>query len=259
MSTLVEASGFPLITPALVRFRLKGGRIIAKVSRTDVAAEFLAPPPERLVARLLEAGEVTAEEARAAAGRPMADDLCVEADGGWLSGTADLLTPCCPPCCGCATRRRRRPPRIGCAGGIGTPGGRRGRVPARRRLRPDRLGQPVLRGGRHSAREVKDILQEAREYDVDTAPWAELFDLGVQARYLKRGLFFPARASRLYELWRRHGLARRAGRRDQEPGPRPVPGRRGSAPAAAGQHTRAAAGGCVLRLPHTRVPPRRER
>ena len=79
---LVEASGFPLITPALVRFRLKGGRIIAKVSRTDVAAEFLAPPPERLVARLLEAGEVTAEEARAAAGRPMADDLCVEADGG---------------------------------------------------------------------------------------------------------------------------------------------------------------------------------
>ncbi|WP_234433217.1 ACP S-malonyltransferase [Streptomyces sp. NRRL WC-3549] len=202
---LVEASGFPLLTPALVRFRLKGGRIIAKVSRTDMAAEFLAPPPERLVARLLESGEVTAEEARAAAGRPMADDLCVEADGGWLSSTADLLT-LLP-----AVLRLRDTTgtgghrvHVGCAGGIGT---------------PEAAGAAFLLGADFvltgsvnqcsveaaTSAEVKDMLQEAREYDVDTAPWGELFDLGVQARYLKRGLFFPARASRLYELWRRHG------------------------------------------------------
>ncbi|OEV15222.1 hypothetical protein AN220_28770, partial [Streptomyces nanshensis] len=80
---LVEASGFPVLTENLVRFRLKGGRVLAKVSRTDMAAAFLAPPPERLVARLLDAGAVTAAEAAAAASRPMADDLCVEADGGW--------------------------------------------------------------------------------------------------------------------------------------------------------------------------------
>lgn len=202
---LVEASGFPLITPALVRFRLKGGRIIAKVSRTDVAAEFLAPPPERLVARLLEAGEVTAEEARAAAGRPMADDLCVEADGGWLSGTADLLTllPAVLRLRDTTATGGHRV-HVGCAGGIGT---------------PEAAGAAFLLGAEFvltgsvnqcsveaaTSAEVKDILQEAREYDVDTAPWAELFDLGVQARYLKRGLFFPARASRLHELWRRHG------------------------------------------------------
>ncbi|MFE1023887.1 ACP S-malonyltransferase [Streptomyces sp. NPDC058818] len=202
---LVEASGFPLITPALVRFRLKGGRIIAKVSRTDVAAEFLAPPPERLVARLLEAGEVTAEEARAAAGRPMADDLCVEADGGWLSGTADLLTllPAVLRLRDTTATGGHRV-HVGCAGGIGT---------------PEAAGAAFLLGADFvltgsvnqcsveaaTSAEVKDILQEAREYDVDTAPWAELFDLGVQARYLKRGLFFPARASRLHELWRRHG------------------------------------------------------
>ncbi|MEU0008017.1 hypothetical protein ABZ079_28070 [Streptomyces sp. NPDC006314] len=91
-AAVIEASGFPLITPTLVRFRLKGGRIIAKVSRSDVAAAFLAPPPERVVRRLLEAGEVTEAEVRSAAARPMADDLCVEADGGWLSSTADLPT-----------------------------------------------------------------------------------------------------------------------------------------------------------------------
>ncbi|MFG3513214.1 ACP S-malonyltransferase [Streptomyces bobili] len=202
---LVEASGFPLITPALVRFRLKGGRIIAKVSRTDVAAEFLAPPPERLVARLLETGEVTAEEARAAAGRPMADDLCVEADGGWLSSTADLLTllPAVLRLRDTTATGGHRV-HVGCAGGIGT---------------PEAAGAAFLLGADFvltgsvnqcsveaaTSAEVKDILQEAREYDVDTAPWGELFDLGVQARYLKRGLFFPARASRLHELWRRHG------------------------------------------------------
>lgn len=67
---LVEASGFPMMTEGLVRFRLKGGRILAKVSRTDVAAEFLAPPPTALVQRLLAAGAVTEAGARAAAGRP---------------------------------------------------------------------------------------------------------------------------------------------------------------------------------------------
>ncbi|MGO4758684.1 nitronate monooxygenase, partial [Streptomyces sp. 2MCAF27] len=89
---LVEASGYPLITEELVRFRLKGGRIVAKVSRADLAAQFLAPPPQPLVRRLVEAGAVTEQEAGATADRPMADDLCVEADGGWLTSTADLLS-----------------------------------------------------------------------------------------------------------------------------------------------------------------------
>ncbi|GAA5703533.1 [acyl-carrier-protein] S-malonyltransferase [Streptomyces avermitilis] len=202
---LVECSGFPLITPALVRFRLKGGRIIAKVSRTDVAAEFLAPPPERLVTRLIADRQVTEQEARAAAGRPMADDLCVEADGGWLSSTADLLT-LLP-----AVLRLRdehalagHHVHIGCAGGIGTP-----EAAAAAFL----LGADFILTGSvnqcsveaATSPEVKDILQETREFDVETAPWGEMFELGVQARYLKRGLFFPARASRLHELWRRHG------------------------------------------------------
>ncbi|WP_428836836.1 ACP S-malonyltransferase [Streptomyces cuspidosporus] len=201
---LVEASGFPLITPALVRFRLKGGRILAKVSRTDVAAAFLAPPPERLVAALLADGEVTEEEARAAARRPMADDLCVEADGGWLSNAADLVT-LLP-----AVLRLRdeialpgHHVHVGCAGGIGTP-----EAAAAAFL----LGADfVLTGSVNqcsaeaaTSAQVKDLLQAAHEYDVDTAPWGDMFELGVRARYLKRGLFFPARASQLHELWRRH-------------------------------------------------------
>jgi trans-AT polyketide synthase/acyltransferase/oxidoreductase domain-containing protein len=187
-----------------VRFRLKGGRILAKVSRTDVAAEFLAPPPPRLVARLLAEGRVTEAEAAAAASRPMADDLCVEAEGGWLSGTADL--PVLLP----AVLRLRDAhvlpgPRVhvGCAGGIGTP-----EAAAAAFL----LGAEFLLTGSvnqctveaATSAEVKELLARAHEYDVDSAPWGEMFELGVRARYLKRGLFFPARAARLYELWRRH-------------------------------------------------------
>ncbi|MGD9484540.1 ACP S-malonyltransferase [Streptomyces sp. TRM70308] len=201
---IVEASGFPLITPALVRFRLKGGRIIAKVTRTDVAAEFLAPPPERLVARLLDAGEVTEAEARAAAGRPMADDLCVEADGGWLSSTADLLTllPAVLRLRDAAARPDHRV-HVGCAGGIGTPEAAAAAfLLGAEFVLTGSVNQCSVEAATSAA--VKDALQEAREFDVDTAPWGEMFELGVRARYLKRGLFFPARASRLHELWRRH-------------------------------------------------------
>ncbi|MEU5029731.1 ACP S-malonyltransferase [Streptomyces milbemycinicus] len=201
---LVEASGYPLITEELVRFRLKGGRIVAKVSRADLAAQFLAPPPQPLVRRLLEAGAVTEQEAGAAAGRPMADDLCVEADGGWLTSTADLLSllPAVLRLRDEAALPGHRV-HVGCAGGIGTP-----EAAAAAFL----MGADfVLTGSVNqcsveaaTSDRVKDILQEAREHEVDNAPWGDLFETGVQARYLKRGLFFPARAARLYELWRRH-------------------------------------------------------
>lgn len=204
---VIEASGFPLVTPALVRFRLKGGRIIAKVSRTDAASEFLAPPPERLVGQLLASGYVTEQEAHAAASSPMADDLCVEAAGGWLNSIADLLTLL-------PTVQRLRDEakvpgfrvHVGCAGGLGT---------------PEAVGAAFLLGADFvltgsvnqcsveaaTSVEAKELLQSARIHDIATAPWGDMFEFGVQARYLKRGLFFPTRAARLYELWRGHESA----------------------------------------------------
>ncbi|WP_217214599.1 ACP S-malonyltransferase [Streptomyces sp. AC550_RSS872] len=202
--TLAEVSGFPRVTEQLVRFRLKGGRILAKVPRTDVAAAFLAPPPAPLVARLLAAGAVTEAEAEAAASRPMADDLCVAADGGWLCTGADPLT-LLPAVLRLRDASASPGPRVhvGCAGGIGTP-----EAAAAAFL----LGADfVLTGSVNqcsveaaTSDRVKDLLQQANEYDVDTAPSPYQFELGVRSRYLKRGLFFPARASALHELWRRN-------------------------------------------------------
>ncbi|MGW2615229.1 ACP S-malonyltransferase [Streptomyces sp. NPDC001500] len=202
--TLAEVSGFPRVTEQLVRFRLKGGRILAKVPRTDVAAAFLAPPPAPLVARLLAAGAVTEAEAEAAASRPMADDLCVAADGGWLCTGADPLTllPAVLRLRDASASPRHRV-HVGCAGGIGTP-----EAAAAAFL----LGADfVLTGSVNqcsveaaTSDRVKDLLQQANEYDVDTAPSPYQFELGLRSRYLKRGLFFPARASALHELWRRN-------------------------------------------------------
>ena len=202
--SLIEASGYPFVTEELVRFRLKGGRILAKVSRADLAAAFLAPPPQQHVAMLLAKGSVTEAEATAAAGRPMADDLCVEADGGWLAGTAGPLS-LLP-----AVLRLRHEAalpghqvHVGCAGGIGSPEA----AAAAFLMGADfvltgSVNQCSVEAATSAA--VKDLLQEAHEHDVDTAPWSELFEHGVRAHYLKRGLLFPARASRLYDLWRRH-------------------------------------------------------
>lgn len=204
---VIEASGFPLVTPALVRFRLKGGRIIAKVSRADATSEFLAPPPERIVSQLLASGQVTEQEARAASARPMADDLCVEAAGGWLESTADLLTLL-------PTIQRLRDEaqmsgfrvHVGCAGGLGTPAA----VAAAFLLGADF----VLTGSVNqcsveaaTSAEAKDLLQGMHIHDIATAPWRDMFEFGVKARYLKRGVLFPARAARLYELWRVHQSA----------------------------------------------------
>ena len=90
----ISAAAFMQITLPLVYFRLKGitrnmegriitpNRIIAKVSRIEVARQFFSPPPEKLVNGLLDMGLITPHEADLAPHIPMAQDLTAEADSG---------------------------------------------------------------------------------------------------------------------------------------------------------------------------------
>jgi hypothetical protein len=92
--TRVEAAAFVAMSAPLVYYRVKGihrgsdGRIVvphhvfAKVSRPEVATQFLAPPPEQLLAELQAAGKITPDEAALAKLIPMANDLTCEADSG---------------------------------------------------------------------------------------------------------------------------------------------------------------------------------
>ncbi|WP_208026571.1 nitronate monooxygenase [Streptomyces sp. Tu 3180] len=112
---VIEASAFIKVTPALVLFHLSGlrsrpdggvardTRIVAKVSRPEVAREFMSPAPEAVVERLVAEGRVTREQAALARGVPVAQDLTVEADSG-ATPTGGCRPCCCRRCraCGCA-------------------------------------------------------------------------------------------------------------------------------------------------------------
>ena len=204
----IEAAGFVRLTPALVKYRLKGGRVLAKVSRADLAEAFLRPAPPHLVSRLVDSGDVTPAEAERATGQLMADDLCVEADQGWQLGTSCLAT-LLPSVLRlrdtvAATRDAAAPPvHIGAAGGIGTPEA----AAAAFMLGADfiltgSVNQCTVEAATSPA--VKEMLGQLDVHDVDRAPSSELFELGVQSRVMKRGVFTPARANKLYDLWRRH-------------------------------------------------------
>ncbi|MFY0578006.1 hypothetical protein ACN28S_30095 [Cystobacter fuscus] len=101
----IEASAFVKVTPALVLFHLRGlrrgsdgrivrgTRIIAKISRPEVAREFMKPAPESIVSKLLAEKKVSPDQAEMARGIPVSQDLCVEAD------SEATPTGACPPCC----------------------------------------------------------------------------------------------------------------------------------------------------------------
>jgi trans-AT polyketide synthase/acyltransferase/oxidoreductase domain-containing protein len=213
----VEASAFIRVTPALVRYRLTGlrvgadgtpiapNRIMAKLSRPEVARQFFAPPDPAVVAALHRAGRISDMEARLAARIPLADDVCAEADSGGHTDrrVAFTLVP--------HFRRMRdeiaagtglaQRVRIGAAGGIGTPDA----VAAAFMLGADfvltgSVNQCTPEAGLSDA--AKDMLAAADLADFDIAPAGDMFEIGAKVQVLKRGTLFAGRANRLYELYR---------------------------------------------------------
>jgi trans-AT polyketide synthase, acyltransferase and oxidoreductase domains len=214
---LAEASAYLDLTPAIVRYRVagfKGGvagmafpmnRIIAKVSRVEVATKFLSPPPERILKELVAAGHVTPQQAQMASRFPVADDVTVEADSGGHTDNrpAIALLPTI-----LALRDRLQAqfkyaarPRIGLAGGISTPAS----VAAAFAMGAayvvtGSVNQACIESGSSDA--VRKMLAEAGQADVTMAPAADMFEMGVRVQVLKRGTMFAMRAAKLYELYR---------------------------------------------------------
>src|SRR5690606_32058496 len=134
---LVSASAFMDLTLPVVRYRVAGiglapdgspvapNRLIAKVSRTEVAEKFLSPPPEAFLRQLVEEGSLTEEQARWAERLPMAEDVTAEADSGGHTDNRPLVVVL-PAIQALRDRLHERHgyahrPRIGAAGGIATP------------------------------------------------------------------------------------------------------------------------------------------
>src|SRR6202171_1641228 len=51
---------------------------------------------------------------------------------------------------------------------------------------------------------VKDLLQHANVQDTDIVPAGDMFEMGGKVQVFKRGLLFPARAKKLYDLYRQY-------------------------------------------------------
>jgi len=215
----VEAAAFTQITAALVRYRVSGlsvgsngeiqipHLILAKVSRPEVAEQFLSPPPIALLQRLAESGEITRREADLAQSIPMADDICVEADSGGHTdrGVLQALLPTILQRRDEVTQKHgyRFPICVGAAGGIGTPHA----VAASFILGADfvltgSVNQCTVEAGTSDA--VKDLLQQANVQDTDIVPAGDMFEMGGKVQVFKRGLLFPARAKKLYDLYRQY-------------------------------------------------------
>ncbi len=216
---LVSASAFLDLTLPLVRYRVSGihrdaggrivcpNKVIGKVSRVEVARKFLAPPPEKLLTRLVALGAVTAEQAALAESIPVADDLTAEADSGGHTDNRPamtLLPTMLALCHELATRYGyARAPRVGLGGGIATPESTAAAFAlGAAYVVTGSINQSCVEAGTSEA--VCTMLAEAGQADVTMAPSADMFELGVKVQVLKRGTMFPHRAAKLYELYLAH-------------------------------------------------------
>ncbi|WP_263065005.1 PfaD family polyunsaturated fatty acid/polyketide biosynthesis protein [Dickeya dadantii] len=216
---VIEASAYINLSAALVYYRAAGltrgadgriqpqNRIIAKVSRREVAQHFLRPAPENLLKKLLDDGLITAQQAELARQVPMADDITVEGDSG---GHTDQGLLACIFRSVVALRDELqaqsasgRRVRIGAAGGLGTPHA----VLAAFALGAayvvtGSINQACVEAGTSEA--VKQMLGKVQIGDVATAPSADMFELGAKVQVMKQGSMYAVRAQKLYALYKQY-------------------------------------------------------
>lgn len=215
----IEAAAHMQISAALVLFRVKGirrladGRIICenhilgKVSRTEVAEAFLSPPPERLLNALEQKGLITQAEMELARLVPVASEIVVEADSGGHTdmGIPTVVFPAIKHL-GQQLKARYQYQQsifIGQAGGIGSPEAAAAAfLMGADFILTGSINQCTVEAGTSDA--VKDLLQHVGIQDTSYAPAGDMFEMGAKVQVLKRGVFFPSRANKLFDLYQHY-------------------------------------------------------
>jgi trans-AT polyketide synthase, acyltransferase and oxidoreductase domains len=213
----VEASAFLDLTANIVYYRAAGlslndanqieikNKVIAKISRREVASKFLQPAPDKILKELVEKGLITQLQAKLAAQVPMADDITVEADSGGHTDNRPLI--CLLPSI-IALRDEiqaqydyKMPIRVGVAGGIATPQSALAAfMMGAAYVMTGSINQSCIEAG--TSQHTKQLLAQAEMADVMMAPAADMFEMGVKLQVLKRGTLFPMRAQKLFDLYK---------------------------------------------------------
>ncbi len=215
----IEASAFLDLTDNIVYYRAAGlslnsaheieikNKIIAKISRREVATKFLEPAPNKILKQLLEQGLISELQANLAQKVPMADDITVEADSGGHTDNRPLVC-LLPSILGLrnqiqSTYNYEKPVRIGVAGGIATPQSALAAfMMGAAYVVTGSINQSCVEAG--TSQYTKELLAQAEMADVMMAPAADMFEMGVKLQVLKRGTLFPLRAQKLFELYKKY-------------------------------------------------------
>lgn len=213
----VSAAAYMRLTRPLVRYAVSGlhldahGRIartnhvFAKISHPSVAKHFLNPAPPRILAELVEKGQITAQEAELAAHVAVAEDITVESDSGGHTDNRPLLA-LFPTIAGlrdeiAAAQQYTRPIRVGAAGGLGTPSSLASAFGlGAAYVLTGSVNQACVESGLDVS--GRTLLADADLADVVMAPAADMFEMGVEVQVLQRGTMFASRAKKLFHLYR---------------------------------------------------------
>lgn len=216
----VSASAYLDLTLPLVYYRVKGihmgsdgavvcpNKVVAKVSRMEVARRFLAPPPDKHLNALVSQGLITDAEAGLAKKVAMADAISAEADSGGHTDNRPALA-LLPTFLALrdesvATHDYAQPIPVGLGGGIATPDAAAAAFAmGAAYVLTGSVNQACVEAGTCEA--VRKMLAEAEQADVIMAPAADMFEMGVRVQVLKRGTMFAMRAAKLYDLYNAHG------------------------------------------------------
>ncbi|QMS89759.1 PfaD family polyunsaturated fatty acid/polyketide biosynthesis protein [Nostoc edaphicum CCNP1411] len=215
----IEASAFLDLTDNIVYYRAAGlglnaanqieikNKIIAKISRREVATKFLQPAPAKILKQLVEQGLISELQASLAEKIPVADDITVEADSGGHTDNRPLVC-LLPSILELRDEIQRKfsyekPVRVGVAGGIATPQSALAAfMMGAAYVVTGSINQSCIEAG--TSQHTKQLLAQAEMADVMMAPAADMFEMGVKLQVLKRGTLFPLRAQKLFELYKNY-------------------------------------------------------
>ncbi|MCL4150046.1 UNVERIFIED_CONTAM: hypothetical protein GTU68_033482 [Idotea baltica] len=216
---VVEASAFLALTEYIVHYRVAGlsqgsdgkiiigNKVIAKISRKEVATPFMQAPPESFVNALLEKGKITPLQAELARHVPMADDITVEADSGGHTDNRPLVA-LLPIIIQLRDEMQEQNGfeqkiRVGAAGGISTPASALAAfMMGAAYVVTGSVNQACVEAG--TSEHVRELLQNVSSTDVMGAPASDMFEMGVELQVLKRGTMFGPRAKKLYEYYKQY-------------------------------------------------------
>ncbi|QYK02492.1 eicosapentaenoate synthase subunit PfaD [Shewanella psychrotolerans] len=215
----VEASAFLGLTPQIVYYRAAGlsrdalgnivigNKVIAKVSRTEVAEKFMMPAPVKMLQKLVDEGLISVDQMEMAQQIPMADDITAEADSGGHTDNRPLVT-LLPTILALKDEIQAKyqyptPLRVGCGGGVGTPDAALATFNmGAAYIVTGSINQACVEAG--ASEHTRKLLATTEMADVTMAPAADMFEMGVKLQVVKRGTLFPMRANKLYEIYTRY-------------------------------------------------------